>query len=353
MHPAPLSPPSGSDRQADAPHTPLADGYGRQVNYLRLSITDRCNLRCAYCRGRKVECMSHDDILRYEELYDLVALSWDMGIRKVRLTGGEPLVRKGFLGFVEQLRRRHPGLELRLTTNATLLAGKVQALKDLGLTCINISLDSLDPAKYARITGSQGRELFPAVRRAMDEVLDLGLKLKVNAVAMRGVNDDELPAFLDLARTTAADVRFIEYMPMGAGSDWADDLVWSADDILAAAGRLAQLTPLVRQRRDGPARMFAVAGGLGRLGVISPLSAHFCATCNRLRITPEGSLRTCLFSDRQYRLRPLLRHPALGVEAVRRVMRLALARKPMGFELLAGRRQRNAVASRRMSAIGG
>jgi len=229
-----------------------------------------------------------------------------------------------------------------------------EALKDLGLTCVNVSLDTLDPAKYAAITGTHGRNLYPAVRRAMDEVLAAGMQLKVNAVAMRGVNDMELPAFLELARTTSTDVRFIEYMPMGEDSRWRESLVWPADDILAEAGRLAELAPVERsQARCGPARMFRIAGGLGRLGVISPLSAHFCATCNRLRLTPEGSLRTCLFSDRQYRLRPLLRHPRLGLEAVRRVLTLALARKPMGHELLARRRDHRAVALRRMSAIGG
>jgi cyclic pyranopterin phosphate synthase len=327
------------------------DGLGRTVNYLRLSITDRCNLRCAYCHSPNPAYIPHPDILRYEELVPLVGLARSLGIRKVRLTGGEPLVRRDFTGFIRSLRKTYPDLDLRLTTNATLLAGKVRELADLGLSCINISLDTLNREKYQRITG---RDFFPAVRRAMDEVLEAGMRLKVNAVAMRGVNDDELPAFLDLARNNALDMRFIEYMPMGAGTRWSEDKLWPSEDILTQARKLAQLAPVNgKSTQSGPARLFAIQDGKGRVGVISPLTSHFCGRCNRLRITPEGRLRTCLFSDREYRLMPLLRHPDLGLPAVSKVLKLALARKPVGAALLAARTQGRGVAERRMSAIGG
>lgn len=335
------------------PHTPgqpLTDPHGRSVNYLRLSVTDRCNLRCGYCVGKSLKFLSHNDILTYEEMLTLVGLAVSTGVRKVRLTGGEPMVRKDFLAFVGRLRTRHPELDLRLTTNATLLRGKVAALKDFGVKRVNISLDTLDPKKYETITG---RDLFPAVRAAMDEIMDAGLALKVNAVALKGVNDDELPAFLDLATRFPMDVRFIEFMPMGQDTRWTPDAWWTAKDILAQAAECAELTPLPRRAdSSGPARMHSVAGGKGRFGVISPLSDHFCGSCNRLRVTSDGRLRTCLFSDRDYRLRPLLRHPKLGPAKVLEVFARASALKPLGYKILADRRK-TAVAQRRMSAIGG
>ncbi len=333
----------------------ILDSHGRTVSYLRLSVTDRCNLRCAYCFSRDIRFIDHRSILRYEELLTIVDLARELGIRKVRLTGGEPFVRKDFLWLVEQILARHPELDLRITTNATLLGGKVRTLKDLGVTHLNVSLDTLNPRKFVDITG---RDFFRQVRSAMDEVMAAGIRLKVNAVAMRGVNDDELPAFLALARDNPLDMRFIEFMPMGDDDLWSDMRYWPADDILRQAGKLVELEPVKvsdggPDADHGPARVYFIKGGQGRLGIISPLSAHFCGTCNRLRITPDGRLRTCLFSDREYRLLPMLRHPRLGPDAVLRAMRLASTRKPLGYKLLAARAKGHSVAGKRMSAIGG
>ena len=328
----------------------LVDDHGRSVSYLRLSVTDRCNLRCRYCHNPNVRFIPHGDILRYEELLIIADLAASQGIHKVRLTGGEPLVRKGFVWFLEQLRQNHPELDLRLTTNATLLPGKVATLAELGVTHINISLDTLNPATYADVTG---RDLFHAARAALDEVMAAGLTLKVNAVAMRGVNDTELADFVALARDNPLDLRFIEFMPMG-DSRWSNERYWSADDILARSRELAELTPVrPGPGGEGPARVYAIGGGQGRLGLITPMSNHFCTSCNRLRVTPDGRLRTCLFSDREYRLRPLLRHPGLGPRAVLKVMRRAGRIKPLGYKLLAARKADAAVATKRMSAIGG
>lgn len=330
----------------------LTDGLGRAVSYLRLSVTDRCNLRCLYCRSDDLDpFLPHASILRYEELVELVDAAVSMNIRKVRLTGGEPFARRDFLSLVAAIANRHPGLDLRLTTNGTMLGGHVAALRDLGVRAINLSLDTLDRERFARVTG---QDRLDAVLSAMDEVLATGVRLKINAVALAGINDDELPAFLDLARTRPIDVRFIEFMPMGDNTRWTPAHYWSAGDILETARTLADLAPAPRDREEGgPARMFTVGGGLGRFGVISPLSDHFCGTCNRLRITPDGRLRTCLFSDREYRLRPLLRHPRLGIAAVRKVIEKALARKPLGYELLRRAGQDRPAARKRMSAIGG
>ncbi|OIO02758.1 MAG: cyclic pyranopterin phosphate synthase MoaA [Desulfovibrionaceae bacterium CG1_02_65_16] len=332
------------------PASQLADVKGRTVSYLRLSVTDHCNLRCIYCDRQMRHRLTHFDVLRYEEMLDLIGMAEEMGIRKVRLTGGEPFARRDFMEFVERAAARFPELTLRITTNGTLLAPNAARLATAGVDRVNISLDTLNPATFARVTG---QDLYAEVRRGIEACINAGLGVKINAVALRGVNDHELAGFLDLARRLPLDVRFIEYMPMG-GADWKPEQVWSAQDILAEAKALAELTPLARDDADaGPAQMYAIGGGAGRFGLITPLSNHFCGTCNRLRITSGGELRTCLFSDRTYRLRPALRHKKLGLPAVARIVRLALKHKPVGAELLAARRAGQGVSATAMSAIGG
>ena len=327
----------------------LRDGRGREVSYLRLSVTDRCNLACMYCRPKgSINFISHDKILRYEELLDLVALARDMGITKVRLTGGEPFARRDFMTFVASIRRRFPDVDLRITTNATLLAGHPHALAELGVSAVNISLDTLDREKFERITG---HDRLDAVRRALDECLAAGLRVKLNAVALRGINIPEIPDFVAMAKANPIDVRFIEFMPVGDGNLWRPENYISARDVLSAAARSAELVPDDHDRAaGGPARMHRIEGGVGRFGVISPLSEHFCDSCNRLRITADGKLRTCLFSDREYRLRPILRNPVLGLPKVRQIIAMALRTKPLGYEVL---NPQAASGSRDMSAIGG
>jgi GTP 3',8-cyclase len=330
----------------------VTDQHGRDINYLRLSVTDRCNLRCLYCRScGKFEMLPHDRILRYEECLELIAVASELNIAKVRLTGGEPFIRRNFLLFLEQILQRHPHMDLRLTTNATLLNGKIAALKDIGIQGLNISLDTLDRKKFIRITG---RDFYLQVRKAIDQCLEYGLRVKINVVALKGINDDELADFVRLAQQLPLDVRFIEFMPVGEMTLWRPDQVWSSKDILRETQELVSLEPAAdKSKRHGPAKMFTVRGGKGRIGVISPLSSHFCGQCNRLRITPDGRLRTCLFSDKEYRLRPILRSPKLNREHLRRVIILAGKIKPMGYELLAAQRQETSVCRKIMSAIGG
>jgi len=327
----------------------LRDGRGREVSYLRLSVTDRCNLSCMYCRPKdRIRFIPHEGILRYEELLDLVSLARDMGVTKVRLTGGEPFARKDVMVLVESVRRRYPEMDLRLTTNATLMAGKASILADLGVTAVNISLDTLNREKYARVTGC---DRLDTVRRTIDECLEAGLRVKINAVALRGINTDEIPDFVRLAKGAPMDVRFIEFMPVGDGNLWRPENYISAQDVLALAARAAELVPVGNDHvSGGPARMHDIAGGLGRFGVISPLSEHFCDSCNRLRITSDGKLRTCLFSEREYRLRPLLRNKKLGLRKVRQVIAIALRSKPLGYEVL---NPGGVAEARGMSAIGG
>lgn len=344
-HPeAPSAPLSGAGR--------LTDIHGRSVRYLRLSLTDRCNFNCIYCSSgdSRAKFISHSNILRYEEILDLADLMVARGVEKIRLTGGEPFMRKGIMNFLERLRLRQPGLIISLTSNGSLTRRHLKDIKEIGIKSINLSLDSLDPKRFAAITGS---DMFPEVRKTIDAALELGLGLKLNAVALRNYNREELKDFLAFATQYPVEVRFIEYMPMGGNEPWLDSNFWPAENILTDANRFADLEPV--QRNDpgsGPARIFKIKGGRGRFGLITPLSNHFCNQCNRLRITADGQLRTCLFSEREYRLRQLLRHPKLGIQYVDRLLNLATRHKPIGFELLEARKS-GRLTGRKMNAIGG
>ncbi len=345
MQQRPISPlaPAGAPR--------LTDAYGRTVRYLRLSVTDRCNLRCLYCRSNiKTRCIPHDEILRYEELLRLALVAVGQGIEKIRLTGGEPFARKGFVDFLRMLRERLPQTDLRITTNATLIGPHIEALTRLRIGAINISLDSLRPEGFLASTGCG---LLPVVRRNLDALLVAGVPVKINAVALRGINDADVRDFVDFARAHPVDVRFIEFMPMGSGTNWSETYFLPAEAVLAEARKWADLEPCASAPSDaGPARMYRIAGGLGRIGLITPMSNHFCASCNRLRITSDGRLRTCLFADKEYRLRGILRNPRLSDAHLARVVELAGRDKPLGADILR-RRGQGAVAAKHMLRIGG
>lgn len=328
----------------------ITDSFGRTVSYMRFSVTDRCNLSCFYCRSRSTPLFDHENILSYEELSALARLAKPLGVKKIRLTGGEPLFRPQFLSLLEMLREGDAELDLRITTNGTLLTNKVDRLKELGVSRLNISLDTLVPKKFKEITGV---DAFAAVREGIDHCLEAGIAVKLNAVALKGINDSELPDFLKLAANLGLDVRFIEFMPMGGGTGWKEEYFWTEAEILEQAKHHADLIPIRSGKHSGPARLFTIDGGPGRLGIISPMSNHFCATCNRLRITSDGRLRTCLYSDKEYRLRNILRSPKLGPGKVLKVMRMAAQSKPLGYELLKARQKNGRVSSRPMSSIGG
>lgn len=329
----------------------LVDSNGRTVSYLRLSITDRCNLRCLYCRpAANWVGLSHEDVLTYEEMFKLVNAASQAGIEKVRLTGGEPFARKDFIPFVAKLHAVFPQLDLRITTNATLLQDQAQAVRQAGVTCLNISLDTLQRNKFAQITGV---DAYALVRAGIDACLEAGLRVKINVVALKGVNDDELPGFVDFAQKHGLDVRFIEFMPIGYESRWNKDNYWAAQDIIAHLQEMVSLVEEARtSRNSGPARMYRIDGSLGRIGVISAVSHHFCHSCNRLRVTSDGKLRTCLFSDQEYDVRSILRDPEQGLEELLALFHRANLEKPMGYRLLQERGNK-AVCDRVMTAIGG
>lgn len=331
----------------------IKDNHGRTVSYLRLSVTDRCNLNCFYCRPRKnTRFIPHEQVMTYEDMFYLLDIFSQMDVQKVRLTGGEPFVRRDILYFLNRVKNSFPDLDVRLTSNATLIAGKIRALKDIGIKGLNISLDTLDRNKYEQITG---RDCLHNVLASIDRCLEVGIRVKVNVVALKGVNDQELEGFVQLALDRPLDVRFIEFMPIGQKTLWQKEHFWSSEEIISSAGKITRLEPVdEHDLNHGPARIYLLPDGQGRIGVISPLSNHFCMTCNRFRVTADGRLRTCLFSDRDYRLLPLIRSPKIGTDRLKAVLEKAGFNKPMGHEIMGENgKVRKSICRRVMSSIGG
>jgi cyclic pyranopterin phosphate synthase len=306
--------------------SPPTDGFQRRIDYLRLSITDRCNLRCMYCMPQEgVPKLAHADVLRYEEIIRLAGIAIAMGIRKIRVTGGEPLVRRDIVhlcGRIAQL----PGLEsLTLTTNAVLLAHYADALYRAGVKRINISLDTLNPKKYARITR---HNCFDEVWRGIETAQRVGFyPIKLNVVAMRGINDDEIEDLAALTRHHPFHVRFIEHMPVQCSQNESRERFLGADEILRRIERLGTLLEVTSQNSNGPARHYQLSGAAGKIGIISPISHHFCGSCNRLRLTADGKLRTCLFSSQETDLQRPLRAGASNAELTA-IIRTAIQKKP-------------------------
>jgi GTP 3',8-cyclase len=284
----------------------LTDSTPGRVDYLRLSITDRCNLRCTYCMPPEgVAPRSHDEILSYEELAAFARVAAGCGISKVRITGGEPLVRHGCADFVGMLRRTSDIRDVSLTTNGTLLPRYAGDLRRAGLDRVNISLDSLDPARYARL--SRGGRLGDALA-GLDAAFAAGFApVKVNVLLLEGV-EEELDAFVALARTREVHVRFIEFMPLDRHLRHPGRLV-PAPEILARLKERYALEPHEGPYGHGPARYWREPGAAGTVGFIAGVSEHFCESCNRLRLTADGRLRTCLFSGDEIAVRPLIAHP--------------------------------------------
>jgi cyclic pyranopterin phosphate synthase len=297
----------------------MRDQHGRTINYLRLSITDRCNLRCSYCMPAKGEVLCpHSEILSYEELLRIAETAVEMGVEKVRITGGEPLVRKDVIGFLEQL-GSIPGLtEMTLTTNGLLLEEMANRLKKVGVDRLNVSLDSLDPEVYAQIT--RGGDL-DKVLAGLEAAERAGLGLKLNMVVMRGINDHEIEAFAEMSQKRPWSVRFIEYMPTVREKGWRDHVI-QGSEILERLNQNFILSPLATSRLSGPARTYRIADAVGTIGIITPMSDHFCGGCNRIRVTAQGLAKSCLLSDQALDLKPSLRQSRKAVrDALSEVVR--------------------------------
>lgn len=284
----------------------LTDTFGRRLDYLRLSITDRCNLRCRYCMPEAgVEAMQHGDILSYEELLRLARVACSLGVRKIRLTGGEPLVRKGIVDFVARLAELSPRPEIALTSNGLGLAKLAAPLKQAGLGRINVSLDTLRPERFVAITRRSGLE---QVLAGLEQAEAVGLgPIKINMVPIAGVNADEIVDFARLTLERSWNVRFIEFMPVSGDLDYRPEQRVPVDEILRLLASVAPLQEEPRRGPAGPARLLRYAGAPGGLGVIPAVTSHFCSECNRLRVTADGRIRPCLFSETEIDLKAALR----------------------------------------------
>ena len=314
----------------------MKDQYSRDITYLRVSITDLCNLRCRYCMPDGVCRKRHEDILSFEEIAEIVAAAAQLGVKKVRVTGGEPLVRRGCVEMCRMI-ASVPGIEeVDLTTNGTLLGNYAAGLKAAGVRRVNISIDSLNAEKYAWITGGGClSEALEGVRAAQEAGL---LPVKINCVLIGGFNDDEIPAFTELTRDEPLELRFIELMPMGGR--FGPDAYLPGSTVLE---RVPELAPL--PDNGGVARLYRLPAGKGRVGLISPISRHFCASCNRLRLTSEGALKPCLHSDQEIRVRG--KHG----EELLETLRQAIYAKPRMHGALDAEHQ--SAAGRSMNTIGG
>ncbi|HET9233972.1 MAG TPA: GTP 3',8-cyclase MoaA [Candidatus Eisenbacteria bacterium] len=311
---------------------PLIDPFGRAITYLRISVTDRCNLRCTYCMPDHPHHVLREDVLRFEEIDRLVRIAVMLGWKKVRLTGGEPLVRKDCVELVRLLaRHKGPGStgnrleQLVMSTNGVLLGRYAPALREAGLDRVNVSLDTLDPVRFHKLTGyNRFREVMDGLEAA--EAADL-LPLKINVVLVRGETESEFFDFIDLARSRPWDIRFIEFMPF-AGNGWSREKVLTSDDLRQRLRDRYVLTTVEAAPHGGPAKTVTSPGWKGSVSFISPISDRaFCTRCNRVRLTSEGLLRGCLLNENEIDFRAVLRQ-GIDDEALIALFRKAIGLKP-------------------------
>ena len=324
----------------------LTDTYNRKINYLRLSVTDRCNLRCFYCMPAEgVQDVGHSGILSFEELQMIAECAVGLGIEKIRVTGGEPTVRAGIVDFLSSL-AAIPGLHhLALTTNGLLLEDMAVDLYRAGVQRLNVSLDSLNPQTFKEIT--RGGDL-KKVLAGLDAAVAAGFPPpKINVVIMRGVNDAEVLAFAELTRTLGCAVRFIEYMPVVKEEGW-QRLCFSGQEVLQRIGERYPLEPVDKGAFSGPSQDFRIPGARGTIGIITAVSGHFCVDCNRIRVTARGQAKGCLFSDEKTDLLPFLRPP--DHEGLSRTLQRIVAAKPEGHGIRCGEYEHSNFS---MAQIGG
>ena len=326
----------------------MTDGFGRVIEYLRISVTDKCNLRCVYCMPEEgLPWLRREDLLSYEEIGEVVRTMAGLGLRRVRITGGEPLVRRDLPSLVRIL-RRIPGIDdISLSTNAVLLAEHADALRAAGLDRVNVSLDSLIPGRIDAISRR------PGSARAIMEGLEAAERagffpIKVNCVVMRGRNDDEVEAFAAITRERPWHVRFIEVMPTGDNLGVSQDEFVSSEEILGRIARIGDLRPVEGPKGNGPAAYHAFDGAAGTVGVITPMSHNYCGTCNRMRLTADGQLRPCLFGD----LHTGLRDPLRRGEPLEPLIRQTLRIKPERHWLVQGS-DAGSGGLRALSQVGG
>lgn len=281
----------------------MKDGLGRNINYLRISVTDRCNLRCLYCMPPEgIEKKGHLEMLTLEEIFEVVKVCADLGTDKIRITGGEPLVRKGLVGLIEKITALDSIRDIALTTNGVLLGQMAGDLRKAGLKRINVSLDTMDEKKYEYITRGGN---IKAVLEGIEEAVKVGLvPVKINTVLTKGFNEDEIGDFIKLTLSENIDVRFIELMPLGQAAGFAAGHYLPNTAVLE---RFGELEPAEAVDKSSPAKYYKLSGAKGRVGLINPISHKFCDNCNRIRLTADGKLKPCLHSDKEIDIRGILR----------------------------------------------
>lgn len=325
----------------------MKDGFGREINYMRISVTDRCNLRCVYCMPEEgVPSLSHEDILSYEEILRLVRIAAKTGIKKIRLTGGEPLVRRGIESLIKDI-KSVPGIEtVGITTNGILIPEKIDSLAEAGLDCVNISLDTLRSDRFEEITRRQGLE---KVLDAIELCCDRGFNTKINCVAMKGVNDDEFAAIAGLSKDRNICVRFIEYMPVGK-NDFEKYV--PADEIKEQIEQVyGKLNSDTKMHGTGPARYMKPDGFAGSIGFITAMTNCFCDECNRVRLTAEGYLKLCLQFSTGVSLRDIMRN-GVDDEELLKAFEVSIKNKPRKHTFNDYFDKEN-IEDRGMSRIGG
>jgi cyclic pyranopterin phosphate synthase len=315
-------------RQPSCKKPALKDTYKRTIDYLRISVTDKCNLKCVYCTPRKIDHFRKSEVLTYEEIARFVRIASTFGLRKVRITGGEPLVRKNIRSLIAYI--KGAGIrDVSMTTNGLLLKKHARTLKESGLDRVNISLDTMDADRYASITnGGDIRQVWDAI----NEAENVGFSpIKINVVPIRGLNDDEIVSFASLTFENNYHIRFIEFMSVGCNSIWKRGSTISAAEVKERISTIGNLKRFSFRGR-GPSRNYRIQGAKGVIGIISPLTDHFCDYCNRLRLSADGKLRPCLFSKDEVDVRTPLRHKVTDRE-IERLFNETVKLKPRGHNL--------------------
>ena len=317
----------------------MIDGFGREINYLRLSVTERCNLRCRYCMPNTGICKKRcEDMLTEEEMIRAVEVAGFLGVKKVRITGGEPLIKKNILSICKKTAEVEGIEEVCITTNGVLLSELAKPLKEAGIKRVNISLDTLDSNKFSYITRMGS---FEDAWKGFLKALDVGFeKVKLNIVLIGGFNDDEIPALANLTRVYPVDVRFIELMPMYDGGEFGPEAFIPYSIV---TDMLTELVPV--QKEDGVAKLYRFPDGKGNVGLISPMNAHFCSSCNRLRLTADGKLKPCLHSKEEFSLK------GRNFQGMMEQMRQAIYAKPACHGELSY--YKRSESGRNMNQIGG
>ena len=330
----------------------MKDTYGRKIEYMRISLTEKCNLRCRYCMPSEgVGIKKHDEMLTEEELLMICKVAAQNGVKKFRLTGGEPLVKKNFLEICKRIKQINGVEELCVTTNGSLLAGQINELKDIGIDRINISLDTLDKEKFKYITRIGNLDdTLDGIKAALDAGFK---KIKINVVLIGGFNDDEIIDFVNLTKKYPLDVRFIELMPMYDSGDFKKEAFIPNSKVLEVLDqnkikyeKIERLDPITKKPNDnGTALLYKIEGALGNIGLISPLSHSFCATCNRVRLTADGKLKPCLHSNQEINIK------GLNESEMDAKFKEAILAKPAEHDYLSS--ESRTKAGRNMNQIGG